>query len=309
MKFNSKSTDRHGRLAGLIAAAVVASVAGGASAQTPAATSKPFVQPKISRSYADQLTKLPDWNGIWTFVGGLIFDQSTAYEPPDTAGAAGGLDFGPRAGSYEKPPYKPEVQKRYEEIIRKSLQEGAVADDVGDCKRPHGMPREMGGAPGPVEIIMLPGQVRMTWDWFNETRRIFTDGRPHPTGDDETRTYLGHSIGHWEGDTLVVDTVSMFGGVYDQSGAPYTDKVKLTERIHAVADGVLEDEMIIQDPDLLTKPWRVVRRMRRLPPDPKLVMGSYCEGNRVEIVDGAQVMRIPGEAATSDAAGGASQKR
>ena len=284
----SKTAAAGATLAGLL---LIAS-AGAAQCAAPAA---PYVAPRVDLNRYQPLTKLPDWNGLYGFIGGLIFDPATAYEPPDeAAGNGGGLDFGPRPGSYEKPPFKPETQKAYEETVRKML-EGVAADDVGDCKRPHGMPRNMGGAPGPMEIFILPDQVRITWDWFNETRRIYTDGRPHPTGDDLTMTYFGHSIGHWEGDTLVVDTVAMLGGQYDQTGAPYSDKVHLAERITMIEPGILEDVMTITDPVHLAKPWVVTRKMRRMPSDPKLIMGSYCEVNRVQVIDGNQVLQIPGQ--------------
>jgi hypothetical protein len=282
------------RGAALSVAAAALSLAASASA-APAAKA-PYVAPRVALSTYQPMTKLPDWNGIYGFEGGLIFDTATAYEPPDEA-ADGGLDFGPRAGSYEKPPFKPEVQKAYEETVRKMKDEGVTADDVGDCKRPHGFPRIMGGAPGPIEIFMLPDQVRITIDWFNETRRIYTDGRGHPSGDELSPTYFGHSIGHWEGDTLVVDTVGAYGGLYDQTGAPYSDKVHVTERLTMVAPGELEDVMTIVDPVYLAKPWVVRRRMKRQPPNPAMNIGSYCEVNRVQVVNGNQVMQIPGQAA------------
>ena len=282
---------------GLGAAVAALALASTAAAADKAPAKAPYVAPRVSLSTYQPLTKLPNWNGIYMFVGGLIFDVATAYEPPDTAADnGGGLDFGPRAGSYERPPFNAETQKKYEETVRKVLNEGIVNDDVGDCKRPHGVPREMGGAPGPVEVFIMPNQVRMTWDWFNETRRIYTDGRPHPTGDDLNRTYFGHSIGHWEGDTLAVDTVAMYGGLYDQTGAPYSDQVQLAERITMIEPGILEDVMTITDPVNLVKPWIVRRKMRRIPEDPKMNIGSYCEVNRVQVVNGAQVLQIPGEA-------------
>ena len=283
----------HGRaLAHLVSAGAAALLfTDAASSATPAAKTA-YVAPRVSLSTYQALTKRPDWNGVYNFVGGLIFDPATAYEPPDDA-PDGGLDFGPRAGSYEKPPLKPEAQRAYDETVRKMKDQGVSSDDVGDCKRPHGFPRIMGGSPGPIEIFMLPDQVRITIDWFNETRRIYTDGRPHPTGDDLSPTYFGHSIGHWEGDTLVVDTVSTYGGQYDQTGVPYSDQVHVTERITMVQAGVLEDVLTITDPVYLSRPWVVRRKMGRMPANPKMNIGSYCEVNRVQVVNGAQVMQIP----------------
>ncbi len=94
----------------------------------------------------------------------------------------------------------------------------------------------------------------------------------------------------------MVDTVGMYGGLYDQTGAPYSDQTHVVERITMIGPGVLENVLTITDPVHLTRPWVVRRTMRRLPPDPKRILGSYCEVNRVQVVDGKQVMQIPGEA-------------
>src|SRR5690606_36620779 len=121
-------------------------------------------------------------------------------------------------------PLAPEYQKKYDDYGA-ALLEGMAGDPVGSCTQPHGMPRQMGGTPQGPEIIMLPGQVRMTWRHHNATRSTYTDGRAHPTGDDLFPTYMGHSIGRWEGDMLIVDTVGMLAGILDQTGAPVSDQV------------------------------------------------------------------------------------
>ena len=261
-----------------------------------AAPAKPYVAPRIGADYLAKLAKLPDWNGLWTLVDGLIFDPTSAIIPPDPAGEVGGTDFGPRPGShFTSAPYKPQYKKAYEDTVRRAQEKGEVGDPVGGCMQPHGMPREMGGAPGPTEIVVAPDAVRISWHWFNATRRIYTDGRPHPTGDDLLASYMGHSIGRWDGDTLVVDTIGMMAGIYDQSEAPHSDKVHLTERIRLVDASTLEDQMTIEDPVMFERPWKVTRRYKRMAPDPTIVMGAYCEGQRLEIVDGVQRARLGGE--------------
>jgi hypothetical protein len=86
-------------------------------------------------------------------------------------------------------------------------------------------------------------------------RVIYMDGRPHPAGDDLRPTFLGHSIGHWEGDTLVIDSVGFnekqwFGGSY-----PMTDKLHLVERISRPNLKTLSYEFTIDDPGAYTQPW------------------------------------------------------
>ncbi|MEO6341369.1 MAG: hypothetical protein ABIO39_15100 [Caulobacteraceae bacterium] len=269
------------------------SLAGAALAQAPATPTpdQNYVSQKIGDAYGKAIAALPDWNGSWSTIGGLMFDPSHQVLTPGTDEA---FSTGPLEGSYLTGiPYKPEFQKQYQERIAESLK-GIVRDPVGDCRQPHGMPRQVGASPGGPEIIVLPSQVRMTWYWFNATRRIFTDGRPHPTGDDLVPSFMGHSIGKWEGDTLVVDTVGMHAGIYDRSEAPHSDQVHLVERIKLVGPDLLQVAMTIEDPVMLTAPWNVTRLFRRTNRIPQ-AEAAYCEGGRIEMSGGTQKLVLPGE--------------
>ena len=86
-------------------------------------------------------------------------------------------------------------------------------------------------------------------------RVIYMDGRPHPTGDDLRPTYLGHSVGHWEGDTLVVDTVGFNEKQWVAGSYPTTEQLHMTERISRPDFKTLAYEMTIDDPGAYTKPW------------------------------------------------------
>ena len=92
-------------------------------------------------------------------------------------------------------------------------------------------------------------------------RRIYTDGRPHP--DEPDPTFHGHSIGHWEGDTLVVDTVGNLLEVYlaisEAVGVPNNGDMHIVERIHLAASDVLHDDLEITAPKILTAPWKTIR--------------------------------------------------
>lgn len=277
------------------AAAALLAFASAAAAQ-PALPPLPppdpdYVSPRFDKGFLDQMAALPDWNGSWFTVGYYMFDPDNIVMGPGTDEA---FDTGPLEGSYLKGiPYKPEYQKQYEAAIARSLK-GEVTDPVGNCRMPHGMPRQMGASPGGPEIIVLPSQVRMTWYWFNATRRIFTDGRPHPTGDDLVPSYMGHSIGKWEGDALVVDTVGMHAGIYDRSEAPHSDQVHLTERLRMVGPDLLQAVITVEDPVMLTRPWTVTRYFRRLNKVPQWE-AAYCEGGRIEMEDGVQKLVLPSE--------------
>jgi hypothetical protein len=250
-----------------------------------------FVTPKISEDYARKLMQLPDWNGSWVLLGGYLFDPTNAWMPLNNDEA---FDTGPLEGSIVKNiPYKPQYQKQYEKTVADAVQ-GIVTDPVGGCQQPHGMPRELGGIPGGPEIIITPEQVRMTYYWFNATRRIYTDGRPHPTGVDLVSSFMGHSTGRWEGDTLVTDTVGLNAGIYDRTGAPHSDQVHVMERLRMIGPDLLEDQITIEDPVMLTRPWKVTRHLRRVNRVPQFE-GAYCEGGRIDMSSGVQHLTIPGE--------------
>jgi Carboxypeptidase regulatory-like domain len=106
-------------------------------------------------------------------------------------------------------------------------------------------------------------------------RQIYLDGRGHPR--DLAPTWTGHSIGHWEGDTLVVDTVGFNDKTWLPDGVPHSEKMHLTERFHRADLGHLEIEITIEDPDTLIKPW-VIKRVADLDPNDE-VLESICNEN------------------------------
>jgi hypothetical protein len=108
------------------------------------------------------------------------------------------------------------------------------------------------------------------------TRQVFLDGRGHPK--DLNPAWMGHSIGHWDGDTLVVDTTGFNDKAwFDGGGIPHTEKMHITERYHRVDLGHLEIEFTIEDPDTFTKPW-VIKRAAELAPDEE-VQEYVCTEN------------------------------
>jgi hypothetical protein len=113
-----------------------------------------------------------------------------------------------------------------------------------------------------MEILFTPGRVTMLGESDgNRLRRIYTDGRPHPDTPDPT--FHGHSIGHWEGDTLVVDTVDILPqaplAISEAVGVPNDGDMRVTERIHLAEKDILHVELEITAPKILTKPWKTTR--------------------------------------------------
>jgi hypothetical protein len=94
-------------------------------------------------------------------------------------------------------------------------------------------------------------------------RQIFLD-RPHDP--DPNPSYLGDSVGHWEGDTLVVETVNLRDNMMiDRSGAQLSSKARIVERIRRLDENTMQADFVIEDPVALTAPWRVQRKWRRVP--------------------------------------------
>ena len=135
----------------------------------------------------------------------------------------------------------------------------SVYDPNGLCLPPMG-PRLM-TTPYPMEILQMPQQKRIVMIYEGGAhiwRIIYMDGRPHPQGAALAPTWLGHSVGHWEGDTLVVDVVGFNEGSWmDMSGKPHTNKLHLVERFTRTDLYTLRYEATIDDPGAYTAPWKV----------------------------------------------------
>ena len=135
-----------------------------------------------------------------------------------------------------------------------------------------GPPRDMfsvgSGSRGVIEIIQTPGKVILLFQYQHEVRQIFTDGREHPKNLE--LTWNGHSIGRWDGETLVVDTI----GIRDESwldagGHEHSTQLRVVERFRRVDAGTLEIERTLTDPIALAKPF-TVRVVLTLTPDKDL---------------------------------------
>lgn len=111
-------------------------------------------------------------------------------------------------------------------------------------------------APTPLQVLITPEEVLIV-NAYNETRHIYTDGRPMPPAEDLWPTVTGTSIGHWEGRTLVVDTIEVTNpNVFFQGGPPLSEEAHYHERMWLDGDK-LRASMTIEDPVTLSRPWTV----------------------------------------------------
>jgi hypothetical protein len=131
----------------------------------------------------------------------------------------------------------------------------------------------------PYKIVQTQNLIVILFDEGDLPRQIFLDGRPHPK--EMNPTWVGHSVGRWEGDTLVVDSV----GFNDKAwigpfGYPQTEKMHMTERYHRVDKGHLELQFTFEDPGAYAKPW-VMKKVSALAPPGEEVEENVCmENNR-----------------------------
>jgi hypothetical protein len=218
--------------------------------------------PLTAKDYA-AIGKLPDWSGIW------IPDQR---------------DQNTQARK-NPPPWKPEIKPRIDALF-KALDGGQPKFLFNNCM-PEAMPAWMLINHNAMEILFSPGRVTMLGESdSNRLRRIYTDGRPHP--EDVYPTFHGHSIGHWEGETLVVDTISIrpqtLFAVLEAVAVPNNGDVHVKERIHLAGKNTLHVELEIEAPKILTGPYKTTRifyRERRF----EIVEGVCIEGDYKEGTD------------------------
>ncbi len=155
-----------------------------------------------------------------------------------------------------------------------ALQRERAANNSKDAPGAHCLPRGMtnAGALFPFKLVQTPTLLVMLFeDDTPSHRQVFLDGRGHPP--DPNPSWFGHSIGRWEGDTLVVDTVGFNDESWlDSIGHPHTEKLHVVERMHRVDLGHLEIELTIEDTATYGKPW-VIKRVADL--DTKDEIGEY----------------------------------
>ncbi len=204
-----------------------------------------------------QVARLPDWSGLW-------FAELRANTSLSEGAAA--------------PPLLPEAQARYEAWQAEKARGAHAQRRTANCLPP-GMPQIM-MQPYPVEFLFNPGLVVVAIETYSQSRHIFTDGRRHPA--DPDLTFQGHSIGHWEGQTLVVDSVGFSPLTEISLGVPHSDQMRITERVSLTDPGHLRIVQTITDPKVLSRPWTLVWPYRRARDD---IREFVCEQNNHDYAD------------------------
>ncbi len=240
---------------------------------------------------------------ILTLLAALAVTASAQWDPypwkrmPRTADGKVNMEAPPVRTSYDKPdlsgfwlpdnqvkhllniaadlkpedvPLKPEARAVLNERIANNGK-----DHPGAYCLPSGIPEKL-NIPDGLKIVQTEDLTLMLHESRTIYRQIFTDGRPLPK--DPQPTWMGYSIGHWEKDTFVVETIGQNGRTWlDMRGTPASPSTKITERYNRPKIGRMEIDVTIDDPESYTKPWNV-KLVWRLLPDTDLIE-SICEEN------------------------------
>lgn len=213
----------------LLALALVLSATGSAAAQT-----------------------LPDWSGVWVRSFDEFADENERWRNPKDPSSA------PLSAKGEAD----RLASVKALLDRVSAARGTEVHVAGACgaMRQGGMPQVMRFAFG-LEFLFTPGRVTMLLEQGPTIRRVFTNGRTHSVEPDPT--YAGESIGRWEGDTLVVDTRSIRAGTQLSNGVATSGRARTVERIRLVDPQHLRIDTVVEDPVMLSAPWRYSRTYGR----------------------------------------------
>ena len=199
----------------------------------------------------------PDLSGVWEMYGELDMPKLLLNLAADE-----------KPGAVEMLPW---AEKEFQYRV-----ETNGKDHPGARCLPSGIP-EKDMVPAPYKIVQTPDFIVILYESRTIFRQIFTDGRPLP-GPDANPAWQGYSVGHWEGDTMVVDTAGFNDRTWlDMKGHPATESLHVTERFTRRDLGHMDLLVTINDPKAYAKPWTVAAKVHLLPSDE--LIEHICEEN------------------------------
>ncbi len=219
-------------------------------------------KPKLSAPVPRGSNGKPDLSGIWQGEGAPISELMKILP-----GGANGLGEDPPPLSFfnvlaaykpEESPLRPELRAEFEKRSAVAL----VTPPPALCAPPP-VPL-VDSLPAPFKIVQTPKLTLMLFESDTVFRQIFTDGRKHP--DDPQPSWLGYSVGKWQGDSLVVETVGLIPyGPLDMFGHPHSEAMRVTEQFHRRDFGHMDVQVTIDDPKTYTKAFTYKIGMYLLP--------------------------------------------
>ena len=193
----------------------------------------------------------PNLNGIWQAINTANWDlQEHAARPGQVValGAIGAVPAGPSVVEGNDIPYLPAVAAKKKENFENRL----TADPEVKCYLP-GVPRAT-YMPYPFQIVQSPNVILMAYEYAGAARTIHMDKAPPSPAD----SWMGHSVGHWDGDSLVVDVTSLNDQTwFDRAGNFHSDALHVIERYTPLTIDALTYEATIEDPKVFSRPWKI----------------------------------------------------
>lgn len=250
-----------------------------------AAKAYPGTSEATQRERARIFASLPNWTGIWEAEAWL---NTTAAGKP-----AGGIEeLRAKSPLMGHPPYNAAWEAQYQANLKNIATISAESRTRKSCSFafPLGM-----DSPAIFQVAVTPEETLFVFV-TQDVRHIYTDGRSHPPEDELWPTRMGDSIGHWEGQTLVIETVARLATGSIALASPISklsEQAKFTERVRMVSEGVLENEMTIEDPVALERPWTVKIRYHRSPVLKRMMNWDCTENDRNPVVDGKLTVAPP----------------
>jgi hypothetical protein len=220
---------------------------------TPNVPRLPDGKPNLSAPAPRTADGKPDLSGVWLSRGGYTSDLAKDLKPGD-------VSFQPWAAELYK--------HRLDTLSREDPQARCVLS---------GVPRE-NLIPYPLKIVnTTSGMIVVLYEALHSYRQIFMDGRKLPK--DPNPAWMGYSIGRWDGDTLVVDSLGFVENNWlDNNGHPGTESLRLTERFRRRDFGHIDIQMTIDDSKAYTKPWTVTVPFELLPDTD--ILENICENEK-----------------------------
>ena len=215
----------------------------------------------------------PDFSGVYYPLnpfggGGRGAGRGNATPPPAARGGppprptqSAPLSDGSGGRTPNEPLLTPPFMAKWEMIRKTRIAGSAEYDNTAKCLPP-GMPAMM-GMPYGMEVMQTKDKITFFSELNDALRRVYLDGRKPSAKVLDDPTYAGYSTGHWEGDTLVVDTVALNTNSFVEGFTPHSEDMTVTERIRFTEPGLLEDRITVTDPKAFTKPWETLHQYRK----------------------------------------------
>ena len=215
----------------------------------------------------------PDLSGYWNAGnnGGAVFEVQKHARRSQSLPAGEGAIVDPPDGLI---PYQPWAAEKAKDNFEHHL-----ADEPELHCYESGLPNQMYRQFG-FQILQPAGYVVMNWEFMHSVRIIPTDNRPHVLPASK-KLFQGDSVGHWDGETLVVDTTNLNDRTWlDSAGNIHSDQMHVVERITMMNDRTINYEATIEDPKAYTKPWKIAFPLNRnMQPNYEQMEFACIEGN------------------------------